>query len=110
MIIQVILTLCFFFVAFYGWAHLRRMRVVSAGMISLGVVAIYFIWNPDVTSTLARLLGIGRGADLIMYFFFVFMIFQIIVLHVKLRSQLMLLTQLARRIAIETTQTPEKGA
>jgi small membrane protein len=108
MIIQIILTLGFGLIALYGWAHVRRMRLVSAGMMLLSAVAIYFIWNPGVTTLLARILGIGRGADLMMYFFFVFVIFQLIVLHVKQRSQMMALTQLARRIAIDEARVPEK--
>jgi small membrane protein len=107
MIIQVILTIGFLFIAFYGWAHVRRMRLVSLGMVLLSVVAIYFIWNPAMTTTLANLMGIGRGADLMMYFFFVFVIFQLIILHVKLRNQNVLLTQLSRRIAIDAAQVPE---
>ena len=106
MIIQVILTLGFIFIAFYGWAHIRTMRLVSAGMILLSGIAIYFIWNPGITTRLASILGIGRGADLMMYFFFVFVIFQLVVLHVKQRSQMMVLTQLARRIAIYEARIP----
>jgi hypothetical protein len=108
MIIQVILTLGFIFIALYGWAHVRRMRLVSLGMILLSGIAIYFIWDPGITTRLARILGIGRGADLMMYFFFVFVIFQLIVLHVKQRSQMLVLTQLARRIAINEARIPEK--
>jgi small membrane protein len=109
MMIQLILTFCFLLIAIYGWAHIRKMRLVSAGMVLLSVVAIYFIWDPAVTVTLAHLLGIGRGADLVMYFFFVFVVFQLIVLHVKLRAQMSLITQLARRIAIDAAQVPEKS-
>ena len=107
MIIQVMLSSCFLLILLYGWAHLRKMRLVSVGMILLSGVAIYFIWNPSVTSTLASLIGIGRGADLIMYFFFVFVIFQLVVLHVKLHTQTMLLTRIARRVAIEGAKVPE---
>jgi small membrane protein len=109
MIIQIVLTLCFLFIAFYGWAHLSKMRLVSGGMIMLSMVATYFIWDPAVTTRLANLLGIGRGADLIMYFFFVFVIFQLVVLHVKLRAQVLLLTRLARCIAIEGAKGPENN-
>jgi hypothetical protein len=107
MIIQIILSSCFFFIALYGVAHLRKIKLVSTGMILLSVVAIYFIWNPGITNTLANLIGIGRGADLMMYCFLVFVIFQLIVLHVKLHTQTMLLTKLARRVAIEGAKIPQ---
>jgi hypothetical protein len=109
MIIQIILTFCFLFIAIYGWAHISKVRLISAGMIFLSMFAIYFVWNPDLTSRLARLLGIGRGADLMMYFFFVFVIFQLIMLHVKLRTQMMLLTQLARQMALDQVRVRDQG-
>jgi small membrane protein len=108
MIIQIILTFGFLFIAVYGWAHLAGIRLVSAGMILLSIIAIFFVWDPALTSYLARFLGIGRGSDLMMYFFFVFVISQLVVLHVKLHAQTILLTQLARRIAIESVQIPGK--
>ena len=106
MMIQVILTLGFLLIAAYGWTHLRKMRFVSAGMILLGGGATYLVWDPAITTAIAHAMGIGRGADLIMYFFFVFVIFQLVVLHVRLRTQMVLLTELARRVAIDSAQTP----
>jgi len=110
MMIQVILTLCFLFIILYGWAHIRPMRLVSATMILLSGAAIYFVWDPAVTTSIAHTMGIGRGADLMMYFFFVFVIFQLIMLHVKLRAQMVLLTQLARHIAMDAAKTPGRKA
>jgi hypothetical protein len=106
MMIQILLTAGFLLIALYGWAHLRKIRFVSVGMILASAAAAFLVWDPPVTTALAHALGIGRGADLMMYFFFVFVIFQIVVLHVKLRAQMSLLTELARRVALDSAQTP----
>ena len=106
MMIQVILTLGFFLIALYGWSHLRKVRFVSIGMILASGAAMFLVWDPAVTTVVAKVLGIGRGADLVMYFFLVFVAFQLVLLHVKLRTQMTLLTELARRVAIDSAQIP----
>ena len=108
MMIQVILTFGFFLIALYGWSHLRRIRFVSIGMILASGIAMFLVWDPAVTTSVANALGIGRGADLVMYFFLVFVVFQLVLLHVKLRTQMTLLTELARRVAIESAQVHSK--
>jgi hypothetical protein len=44
--------------------------------------------------------GIGRGVDLILYTWVVISLIMLLNLHLKLRSQLELITLLARKIAI----------
>lgn len=109
MIIQVILTLSFLAVAVYGWAHLSRVRLISSGMVLLSVVAIGFVWKPDLASRLATLLGVGRGTDLVLYSLFVFVVFQFVILHVKLNTQMTLITQLARQIALDQVVSRDGG-
>ena len=109
MMIQVILTVGFFLIALYGWSHLRRIRFVSIGMILASGFAMFLVWDPAVTTVVANALGIGRGADLVMYFFLVFVVFQLVLLHVKLRTQMTLLTELARRVAIGSAEVPSNN-
>ncbi len=60
----------------------------------------YFVWLPTHATTVANLLGIGRGADLVFYLWIVVSLAVLINLHLKLRRNLILLTQLARHLAI----------
>src|SRR4030095_3333915 len=106
---QVILTLGFFLIALYGWSHLRKVRFVSIGMILASGFAMFLVWDPGVTTAFANALGIGRGADLVMYFFLVFVVFQLVLLHVKLRAQMTLLTELARRVALDSAEIPSNN-
>ncbi|MEM9085226.1 MAG: DUF2304 domain-containing protein [Pseudomonadota bacterium] len=96
--------------------------ILSAGLlvclfyiVSLGKSSVFFrvgffftviggfvaIWSPDTTSVVAKLVGIGRGADLIIYLWILLSLFLILKLHIKLRSQSETITSLARHIALK---------
>ncbi len=100
MIIQIILSLglagCLFYVISLGKAY-RSMRIILFSVIAVGFV---FVWIPDITNSIARMVGVGRGADLIMYIWIVLNLLFILRLHIKLREQSEALTQLARLIAL----------
>ena len=59
------------------------------------------MWVPEHASQLAALVGIGRGVDLVLYTWVVISLIMMLNLHLKLRSQMELITLLARKIAIE---------
>lgn len=103
MIIQILLSLglagCLFYVVSLGRSS-RWIRLVLFGIILIGFV---FVWIPDITNAMATLVGVGRGADLIMYIWIVLNLLFILRLHIKLREQSEALTQLARRIALSNT-------
>jgi hypothetical protein len=100
MIIQSILSLgllgCLFYVVSLGSAN-RSMRVLLFGIVVLGFV---FVWMPGITNVIAAYVGVGRGADLVMYIWIVLNLLFILRLHLKLREQSEALTLLARRIAL----------
>jgi hypothetical protein len=80
-----------------------RDRLLVLGFLFTGLMAVLF---PDYTSMLAEALGVGRGTDLVMYFFFVAGIFLAILFYAKIgrieRSQ----TELVRALAIATAWRP----
>ena len=59
------------------------------------------IWLPETTNVAAGLVGIGRGADLVIYLWILLSFFFILKLHIKLRAQSTTLTTLARYIALK---------
>jgi hypothetical protein len=100
MIIQFVLSLglaeCLFYVISLGRSY-RSIRLVLFAIILVGLV---FVWTPDFTSTIAAMVGVGRGADLIMYLWIVLNLLLIVRLHIKLREQSDSVTVLARQIAL----------
>jgi hypothetical protein len=62
---------------------------------------------PEHSTQLAELVGIGRGVDLILYIWVCISLIVLLNLHLKLRTQMELITTLARKIAIAEAQPPK---
>lgn len=109
MIIQIMLSLglaaCMFYVVSLG----KSNRVVRLPLFAIVLTGFVFVWMPDITNSIAALVGVGRGADLIMYVWIVLNLLFIIRLHIKLREQSDALTQLARRIALSDEASGDRA-
>jgi small membrane protein len=66
----------------------------------LMLAAWFSILFPDYTTLVAHLLGVGRGVDLIFYFFGLFTSFALILLYTHARTQSQQLTALTRHLAL----------
>jgi len=75
-------------------------RLIRMPLYFVIVAGIYFVWLPEQATSLANKLGIGRGADLIFYTWNIISFGVLINVHLKLRRNLNLVTQLARHIAM----------
>lgn len=62
-------------------------------------VAVLFILSPDISNTIAKKLGVGRGADLLFYICILFFLFIILKLFARLRRLERTLTELIRKLA-----------
>jgi hypothetical protein len=99
MIIQLFLSLGLVLILMYGVSQ-RRVSRLSHGMALLSAVGLYFVWFPAHTTALANLVGVGRGADLLLYCYIVLSLLLITTLHLRQRRQLELITELARYLAL----------
>ena len=68
--------------------------------LALLLLAWFSILFPEYTTLLANLLGVGRGVDLIFYFFGLFTAFALILLYTQGRTHSQQLTELIRHLAI----------
>jgi hypothetical protein len=75
----------------------------------LWIAAAVAIAKPELTATVARLLGIGRGTDLVLYFAILFMIFGFFAVYVRLRRIESDLTKIVRELAIRSADEGENG-
>jgi len=70
-----------------------------------------FIIFPDLSSKIANILGIGRGADLIFYVFMLFSWFWFLAFSMKMRQSDRKITAIVRFLAVEnplkTLETPK---
>lgn len=100
MIAQIILTLglsvCLFYIISLG----KSLPIVRIGLYLVVFAGYLFIWLPETTNIFADMVGIGRGADLIIYLWILVSLFLILKLHIKIRQQSEALTSLARHFAL----------
>jgi hypothetical protein len=107
MIAQLVLTTLLAAILLYAWTEYRRSPVVALLTVFVASAGIYFVWVPEHSTQLAELVGIGRGVDLILYIWVCISLIVLLNLHLKLRTQMELITTLARRIAIADAQPPK---
>jgi small membrane protein len=108
MIIQFIITASLLFVIIYAYRERRNTRFISEVMISISLTGVALVWFPELATSIASKVGVGRGADLILYLFIVVMFAIAFVIHLRLRALDRTVTVLAREIAISRPMFPEK--
>lgn len=100
MIAQSFLSFLLAGILLYAWTEYRRSPVIALSVVLASCAGLYFVWFPTHATLLAETVGIGRGVDLIIYVWVVISLLIVFNLHLKLRSQMELITSLAREIAI----------
>ena len=81
----------------------RRVSSAIAFTSALASVAgMYFVLLPDQANRLAHYVGVGRGADLILYVWLIISLILSVHLHIKLLKQQKAITDLARELAIRS--------
>lgn len=106
MIIQWILVLGLLLCLFYAFLQRSKSRMVSIAMATMSLCGIYFVLFPDITTDLAKALGVGRGADLVLYCWIVISLVVSVNLQFKILNLQEMLTQLARELALRAPREP----
>lgn len=103
MIIQVLLILASFLLLFYSLSS-RGTHAINAwkkiGVILLTILAIISILFPSLVNSTAQLVGVGRGADLLLYILFALFILYTLTQYVKAQDQRDVVYRLARQVAL----------
>jgi hypothetical protein len=94
----VLLALIGLFVAYI--VRLRSPTTDRLAYLLLAAGGIGLVLNPELTNRAARLVGVGRGADLMFYFFIVFCLFHFATTAATLRRLQRDLGTLTREIAL----------
>jgi hypothetical protein len=108
MIAQLILSVLLAAILLYAWTEYRRSPTVALLAVAAAAAGLYFVWLPSHSTWLAELVGIGRGVDLILYIWVCISLIVLLNLHLKLRTQMDLITALARKLAIADARSSEK--
>ena len=89
------------------WSWFRSAlwnRLLLLAFLLSGLTAILF---PQYTQVLAEYLGVGRGTDLVMYFFFIAAVFIGVLFYAKLARVERHQTEIVRAIAIASARRAE---
>jgi hypothetical protein len=86
-----------------GWFYFTRARAQSSDRILLGLLLgllTFLIIDPGISTEVANWLGIGRGVDLLLYLFSLFVLFCFALVYLELRNLKSQLTEIVRANAI----------
>ena len=108
MIAQLILSILLGGILLYAWGQYRHAPLIGLVSMLAALIGLYFVWFPTHASRLAALVGVGRGVDLILYVWVVISLLVLLNLHLKLRTQMELITTLARKIALADAQSEQR--
>jgi hypothetical protein len=82
-------------------------RLVSRlALLSLVGTGVVFVINPDLTTRIAHSVGVGRGADLLLYLFCLASVTAFLKLYKRHRAMEEKLTEVARQVALQSAQSP----
>jgi small membrane protein len=84
-------------------------RLLRLAVLVVVGVGLYFVWVPDQTTQLAAALGVGRGADLVLYVWVVITLALIVFLYLKIVQLSRRLTELTRAQALSRPELPSKS-
>jgi hypothetical protein len=108
-LVQPIFIVALIITAFVYLSYFRTSladRLIALSIFFAGFLAVLF---PDLTSSVARLVGVGRGVDLCLYLFSLATMFSLVMLYTKIARLERLNTELVRSIALQTAQPTRRN-
>ncbi len=100
----------FFLIAFSVYAIARSMKQYAQKRVSKYWVAVWSVlWivvigvalMPQITDHIARYVGVGRGADLLVYLAVTFLLYAVLRMMIRQQKMSEEITELVRKIAID---------
>ena len=108
-LVQPILLILLASALIFYFARLRSSLLDRAIVLVVFAAGGVFVAFPDTTQTLAELVSVGRGVDLVFYLSIFGLGFYCLVLFSKIRRLEADMTDLARAVAIRDAQEPGEG-
>ena len=108
MIITLLLSVVMLASAGAGVALRRRAPWIGAAMTLASLLGLYFVWAPGQLTDVARVLGVGRGTDLVLYIWGSLSFLALGGLVMQVRHLQRQLTLLARDVALDRVR--QQGA
>lgn len=103
MLVQFILAAVILLIIFSLIVKLKRREIRAGqlwGWLILWLAAMAVVWQPQLTSRLADIVGIGRGADLVVYSALIVVFYLMFRLLMRLEKMEKNITELVRQAAL----------
>jgi len=111
MLIKFVLLLMVFIIAIYFMIAANHTRTEAWKKILFSIFVIFMVVatiSPNITNSLANAVGVGRGADLLLYMLAVAFVFVVISIYIKFQEYEQRINKLARSIAVAEAEAREK--
>lgn len=102
MIIKGILIFVLMLCLLYAFLQRQKSRLVTFGIAFASLLGSLFVLYPGLATSLANWLGVGRGADLILYFWIVISILLLMSLQFKILALQRVITEIARELSLRS--------
>ncbi len=107
MIIQVVIIAGLLACLAYAFLQRKKSKHVSAALSIVAVAGLVFASAPDLTNRLAHWVGVGRGADLMLYCWLLISLIVSVNLQFKILALQQNVTDLTREISLLNFRTPQ---
>ena len=107
MIIQYVLVAGLLVSLLYALTQRRRSRLVTVAIGITSLTGVYFVVVPEQTQNLAHWVGVGRGADLVMYCWIVISLVVSLSLYFRILRVESGVTALVRELALRAPVAPQ---
>jgi hypothetical protein len=89
-------------------AGARHQAIRRLALVAFGAFAVTSVIFPNIWNALARLVGVGRGSDLLLYGTIMVLLGYMATSYIRFRELENRFTKLARRIALDEVPAPGK--
>ncbi|MBJ6981368.1 DUF2304 domain-containing protein [Luteimonas sp. MC1572] len=106
--IEIILTALLSVGIAFALREWKQSRILCTAIVLLTATGIYFVWEQSASTRVAHALGVGRGADLVLYIYAAISFVLIISLVLRIKGLQETLTDLARAFALAHPARPAR--
>lgn len=92
--------------AIYAFDQRKRSKPLSYAIIATSFAGAVLVAYPNLSTSLANMVGIGRGADLVAYIFMLIVFAAVANLQLRMRANDEAMTLLARELALSKVEVP----
>jgi len=103
-LIQILLSILLLLIVATYFTRLRSQLCDRLLVIATAIGVFILLLFPDMSTRVANVFGVGRGADFLFYLAHAGSIFVAIILYSKVRQQAEQITELTRHIALKTAR------